>query len=195
MAICLLRYWQNRNHLVEGRIWLDGSAVIGVAPELAAHFAIASSRLAWKQGAYADGLASAQVGYDIAEASSDDTLIALASRTSETPPVSAATSSVPANSSSKLCAAPEVGDDVGLASALNNLGAVQLDLDEVGAASASLEEAVRLHRATGEFGWTHAHLAHACIPTATRKVVRPRATAVGRGASAISRARRCRRRR
>ena len=43
----------------------------------------------------------------------------------------------------------EVRDDVGLASALNNLGGVRLELGQSDDARSSLEESARLHRGTG----------------------------------------------
>ena len=152
MAISLWRYWQNRNHLVEGRTWLNGAEDVEqtVVPELAARFYVAASRLAWKQGDFAAGLASAEIGYVIAAETNDAALIALSGENLG--------NAVGLTGELERCRDllvesvrrfREVRDDVGLASALNNLGGVRLELGQTDDARSSLEESASLHRGTG----------------------------------------------
>ena len=152
MAISLWRYWQNRNHLVEGRNWLNAAADVEqtAMPELTTRFYVAASRLAWKQGDFAAGLASAQVAYDIAAGTNDAALFALAGENLG----NAVSLSGDLQRGRDLLVEcvdrfREVRDEVGLASALNNLGSAQLEFGQFDDARSSLEESTRLHRETG----------------------------------------------
>ena len=109
---------------------------------------VAASRMAWKQGDEPVGRAYAEEAWQSAAQANDDLLMALAA---ENLGVVAALSDRERGHEllrESVEHFRKAGDRIGLASALNNLGCVQLELGDVLAAASAIEESIALSRAT-----------------------------------------------
>ena len=151
MATSLWRFWQARNHLSEGRSWLIAPADIEVdgGHEVAVRLHIAASRMAWKQADLLDGLTQAEKACEIASRAADDRLLALAGENLGV--VVALDDTARGHRILVECVRRfrRANDEVGLASALNNVGYACLALGKVEEASTSLGESILLSRSTG----------------------------------------------
>jgi predicted ATPase len=151
MATSLWRFWQARNHLSEGQSWLIAPADLeaDAGPELAVRLHIAASRMAWKQADFAEGLGRAETAYEIASRAADDRLLALAGEN-----LGVVVAQGDAARGHVILAACVrrfrcAGDEVGLASALNNLGYTCLGLGKLEEAAAAVDESILLSRSAG----------------------------------------------
>lgn len=151
MATSLWRFWQARNHLTEGRSWLTvpGDIEQVGGSEVAARLNVAASRMAWKQGDLGAGRNYAEAAYDVAVRANDGALLALAGENLGC--VVAFTELQPGCDllAESVTYFRRVGDHVGLASALNNLGCIQSELGQLEEAASSIEESIRVSRRTG----------------------------------------------
>ena len=161
MATSLWRFWQARNHLSEGRSWLVAPADLEEegGPELAIRVHVAASRVAWKQADFSEGLARAEAAYEIASRTADDRLFALAGEN-----LGVVVSFGDAARGHEILSEcvrrfRRVSDEVGLASALNNLGYACLVLGKVEEAADAIDESILLSRATGN-GYGLAYALH-----------------------------------
>ena len=172
MATSLWRFWQARNHLSEGRSWLVAPADLEEEGglELAVRVHVAASRIAWKQADFAEGLARAEAAYEISSRAADDRLFALAGEN-----LGVVVSFGDATRGHAILVEcvrrfRRVSDEVGLASALNNLGYACLVLGKVDEAASAIDESILLSRATGNaYGLAYALHSRGCVEIARER--------------------------
>jgi tetratricopeptide (TPR) repeat protein len=159
LATALWRFWRTNNHLVEGARVLDEYlAATETESSLRARALLGAARLAMDRGdvvqalAYSeDGLLAAQSGgdpRDIAAATENVGLMQIVSELTGSKRQPGLTRGVVLLEES-VARFQALGDDVGAADALNNLGNALIDAGEPAKAADALEEALALQREGG----------------------------------------------
>ena len=140
-----------RDHLTEARRWLEPVAHLDdiESSDLATRANIAASRLAWKQGDLVKGQRYARRAHELAIESNDPILLGLACEN-----LGIAVGLVDMAEGYALLLESVVHfrraeSRTGLASALNNLGYAQLELDLVEQATSAVDESIDLLREMG----------------------------------------------
>ena len=151
LATALWRFWEPRNLLTEGRKWLSASPDLELVagPSVAVRLHVAASRMAWKQRDTEDGMIRARTAYEVAARAADDALLALAGENLGV----VVGFDDPARGRELLVEcidhARHAGDEVMLASVLNNLAYTCLELRDFERAAAAVDESIQLSRTTG----------------------------------------------